>query len=436
MSSTNLEQILKQLRSDKSKDRQQALTLLREVFGKKGVIESFDPKGNKGNGNIWLIVFQSLFESVLNERKSASRKGASVSASEQRLREAASTVRWLIEKSVTYWRMDKNVGRAIMKHLIQVMKNHGELYTPVALDYVKALRVICAFGPHLDHMLVEESLWINILSLSFAIVLGDDLDSSLDDENGVYFDSSDGGVSIALTNEDDGTVGRKRKRACNNDERRNVKTHARTTSPEQIECVAIIAVFLRSHQFRLLRENDDRLVTGIASRLGRFFKTFHFETSAHLDAIAATQAFLESLSLNARDQTTNFAISLWDPILRLWPTKSRSLKERLLMIMIEIFPYLALKDTGFDKLEGFHSLIRLLRHDLVGNRPVFDELDTTSLRYEIKEGHANEPFCYRTFRAGSAFTSNQAIDWCLIELMSDITYEVTVFYFKRNDTKI
>lgn len=420
MSSSNLKQIIQQLKSDKSKDRQQAFVHLREVFARKEVVESFD---SDRKGKPWLVVFQSLFEAVLSERKAASRKGASVSASEQRLKEAASAVRWLTEKSVACWGM--RVVQAIIKHLIQGMKHHGELYAPVALDYVKALRAICAFGPHLDHIMMDEEQWVTILSLSFAVVLGDELGSRLDDNNGENFDSSEGEVSLVLSNDDDSSTGRKRKRGGADEGKPSVRSRARTTSPEQIEFVAIIAAFLRSRRFRLLSACEGRLVPAVVSRLTRFFSIFRAETSAHLDAIFAVRAVLDTLVLNAREQTVKFAVSLWEPILRLWSTKSRPLKEGLLMIAMDILPFLSLKDVGLDKLDGFARLLRLLQTDIVGSRPVFEAMDLNNIRLEICETELDGAFAYRTFRSGYVFTSSQAISWAVVELTSDITYEVS-----------
>ena len=424
MSSSNLKQIIQQLKSDKLKDRQQALVHLREVFSKKEVVESFDPEKS---GKPWLIVFQSLFEAVLNERKAASRKGASVSASEQRLKEAASTVRWLTEKSVASWGM--RVGKAILKHLMQTMKNqtHDELYAPVALDCVKALRVICSFGPHLDHIMMDEELWVNILSLSFAVVLGDDLNSKLDDESATNFDSSEGEVSLALSNDDDSSSGRKRKRQDKVNSKTPARTRLRVASPEQIEFVAIISIFLRSRRLRLMSVCEGRLVSAIVSRLTRFFDTFKSETSAHLDAISAVQAMLDTLVLNAREQTTKFAAALWEPILRLWSTKSRALKEGLLAIIIEVLPFLSLEWSGIDRLEGFTRFLRLLQTDIVGSRPTFDAVDMNNVRLEVLKEGLDEPFACRTFKAGYNFTANQAVSWSILKLMSDITFEVSDF---------
>ena len=175
----NLKSVLGQLKSDKQKDRQQGLVSIREVFERDSVVNNLD---DKGDGRVWLVVFQALFTAVVNERAAVVKKGLSNATSLmiRRLEDASSTVRWLVERSVVKWGF--KVAKALVNHLMQMIVHNGRLFQPVCLNYVKALRTVLSYRPHLDRFLGDDTQWIKIMSLSFAVVLGDSLNSSLDEE--------------------------------------------------------------------------------------------------------------------------------------------------------------------------------------------------------------------------------------------------------------
>ena len=165
----NLKQVLGWLKSEKLKERQEGISSLRVFFGQSNVIEKLDPHGD---GRAWLVVFQALFTCIVSERATVTKKGSAstTSEAERRLKDGASALRWLTERSVSRWGM--KVAKPLVKHLMQGMKQNKKLFEPVALDYVKTLRVICSYQPHLDHLMTDETQWIDILSLSFNVVLG------------------------------------------------------------------------------------------------------------------------------------------------------------------------------------------------------------------------------------------------------------------------
>ena len=415
MSNLNLKSVIAQLKSDKLKERQQGLTSLREVFSRDSVVENLDPDGD---GKAWLVVFQALFTAVLNERSTAIKKGASVAAAERRLKEAAAAVRWLTERSVTKWAT--KVAKPLLKHLLQTMVHGGELYTPVALDYVKALRVIFNYAPHCDHIMTKVEHWMPIISLSFAVVLGDDIKAGLDEEPEA---TSEAEVSFVLS-EDEGTPARKRRRLESMDARDVRRPVPRTASPEQIEFVALIATLLRSPRMRLLPPDHEYLASAVLKRLARFFRLYPAETSAHLDAVAAVQATLDLVSLNARDDVVDFGLTIWDRLLQLWTTKNRTLKEGVLMVLKTLLPYVVHAGAPHtDKVDSLCKLLRYLNSEH-SSRWGFEELHLDALRLDLGAVHNEQPFVSRTFRAGFNFNAAQANTWAYLELISDVMKEV------------
>lgn len=148
----NLKSVVQQLKSDKIKERQDAISSLRTVFANEKTVQNLD---DKGDGRAWLVIFQALFTCVLNEKsslttKKSSSKSVSSSAALKRLGDAAAAVRWLTERAVQ--RLNKKVVKPLLAHLMQTMVHQGELLMPVALDYIKAIRCVVGFPPHLEHL--------------------------------------------------------------------------------------------------------------------------------------------------------------------------------------------------------------------------------------------------------------------------------------------
>lgn len=415
----NLKAVLTLLKSDKSKDRQQGITSLREVFGRSSVIENLD---ENGDGRAWLVVFQALYTAVVNERATVLKKSSAstTATAERRLKDAAIAVRWLTEKSVSRW--NKKVAKSLIKHLLQMMVYNGKLFGPIALDYAKALRDICSYPPHLDHLMSDDSQWIPILSFSFAVVLGDDLRTDIEDEpEGM----SEAEVDSVLSSEDASSP-RKRRRLDISDRKRSKYIQPRTASPEQIEFVGIIATILKSTHIQLSSPEHPILGRAVLNRLTRFFKLYPVETSAHIDAIVAVNAALDCLALNNKYAVMEFGVEMWDRLLALWSSKSKQMKDYVLISLKILFPYVTHADAQFDRADGIGRLLRLLQTDHE-SRWGYEELSIDILRLEVSLDDITEPFVAHTFRYGFNFSSGQAASWAVLELLADANKEVCYF---------
>lgn len=413
----NLKAVISLLKSDKTKERQQGITSLREVFARPNVIERLD---ENNDGRAWLVVFQAIFTTVVNERAAVIKNNASVAAAERRLKEAASAVRWLTENSVKYWTM--KVGKALIKHILQTMVHGSQLLAPVALDYIKALRAVCSYTPHLEHLMADEQHWMRMLSLAFAILLDDDLKKDLTDED---FDMSEAEDNM-LASSDEGSASKKRKMRDGAGKRFPRTGLQKTASPEQIEIIALIATLLQPTGANLVSSRHPRLPSAICRRLLRFFRHYPTETSAHLDAVGAVQAILGHVALNKREETITFGSELWNHLLQLWPTKSRPLKERILIVLKTLLPFINHTSSRLDRADAIGKLLRLLRMDHDA-RWGFEELSLEALRLEAVPERLRGAFIADTFRAGLNFTANQATAWVVLELASDAIKEVRCF---------
>lgn len=417
----NLKTVLSLLKSDKSKDRQQGVSSLREIFSRNSVIDSLD---DKGDGRAWLVVYQALFTNVVTERATVT-KPNSTAAAERRLKDSASVLRWLTERSVSKW--GNKVAKPLVKHLLQGMVHNKLLFAPVALDYVKCLRVVCSYQPHLEHLMSDEKQWIDILTMSFNALLGDGLHSNLE-----YTPEgqSEAEVDSVLSEDEDESIrARKRKRTNVSERRSKLSRMSRPASPEQIEFAAIIALILRSSRVRLASPEFPNRAQAVLDRLLRFFSVYPVETSAHLDIIAAVNGAVASLSLNAKNHVMNFGLSIWDHLLALWQSKSRPMKEEVLTALKVLFPYVNLANAGeFDRVEGVSQLLKHLQADY-DSRWCFEELSIASLRLEVSVDGILSPFTAKTFRRGFNFTTEQMTAWVTLELQADCVKEVLTFIF-------
>jgi ataxia telangiectasia mutated family protein len=101
---SNFKTVLHQLGSDKIRERQEGLATLRSTLSRSQAVERLDADGK---GQTWLVVFQALFKVVVTEKNLYDKRPSD--AVERRLREAASTVRWLTETVVD--RLNRKVDR-------------------------------------------------------------------------------------------------------------------------------------------------------------------------------------------------------------------------------------------------------------------------------------------------------------------------------------
>lgn len=187
-SKTSLRHALLLLAADKITDRSAGHSLLREIFkfdancqnlGNTQTTTTAKDGGNEGNYR-WLQVFQVLFGSVGVERAAAIRvlvgststsgsSGGSGQTAIRRLQDAGSTVRWLISRALPF--LTRRTISCIFAHLTQSMIFQGKLLAPIALDYVKSLKMIVGCEAHL--MCLEESEWRSLMKVCWGAVSGE-----------------------------------------------------------------------------------------------------------------------------------------------------------------------------------------------------------------------------------------------------------------------
>lgn len=453
----NLKNVLQNLKSDKIKERQEGLASIRTVFAQDKVVANFHiNRDGEGDPRAWLSVFQALFQAVLNEKLAATKKvtnksaGSAVTA-QRRLADAASAVRWLTER--TSVQMNKRVVKALFEHLLQTMVHKGEMLAPVALDYIKALRCIVSYTPHLEHM--EDDTWIRIVEMGFNVILGDPIKSTLQPDpvvespaRGTEADNSD------LYDEDDPmgdgddedvlpSTSKKRARSDSSSTQQppfskstsqsNKAFQRQGASLEQIEFMSIISILLRSPSAPILASNHDYLPSSILLRLERFLDVYPADTSLVQDYVSTVSSTLAHLSLNRTHDVARFSRKSWNNLVALWGTKNKRIKEGLVAVLRVLFPFVTTDNeiyqvTTFDCAEGIRKLWRCLEEE-AENRWGVEGLSLESLRLEpighsVASPDSNHAFVAETFRSGWNFDAGQALAWAILELQADCAGKV------------
>jgi ataxia telangiectasia mutated family protein len=461
---SNLNAVLHDLKSDKVKERQQGIVSLRTVFARDSVVLTLD---ESGKGQAWLSVFQALYTTVGIEKAASTKKGPSSKATGagaaafRRLGDAAATVRWLTERSVQ--RMNKAVVKSLFSHLIQTMVYNGELLAPVALDYIKTMRCLVSWTPHMDHL--NEDTWIRMVEMAFNVILGDPVKrildedgeydegeastvpgTELDDSEFLMDDEPDGDVDENIPSTSTAVKPQKRRRDHSpasrsspanrpSTSRHRYKSKApRAVSLEQIEFTSLLAILLQSPSAPLLSPHSPHLASAIVRRLQRFLDLYPADTSLHHDYILSLSATLSHIALNRKHEVETFAHGAWDGLLGLWGTKNKAMKEGLVAILRALFPYFTTEPEDsyatFGWADGVGRLSQLLDGEAESRWGV-DGLSFDSLRLKIASNDNDDrdagelpAFVAQTFQAGWHFDAGQALAWAILELQADCTEKV------------
>lgn len=359
---------------------------------------------NAERSHSWLKTLQSLFHLVITERNISVAKPTSTV--EKRLEDATSLVKWTVERVSAD--LSRKAVKATIAHLTQ-MAGHGGRLQSYALTYLKTLRSVLQYGPHLEHL--EPDMWTEIVSLCFSAVLGDKIKVGAEfmDDHAMEVDDSDDEErprgSLRLTEEDD----------------RQPTSKRRTATQTDIELLQCVETAFRSKSAPFLFYS-----TVIFRKFLRFFRHFPNETTAHLPALTALNRAFAELDLNDQATMSTTGASLWAPILALWGTKNASLKEQVVMSLKYLLPFVAPRSSNqpialvvADKIQPLFDAV--LSEPTIRWREGF-ELNIDNLRLGLEpqeDGARPQPFSTPTFRFGNDFEGKHAVAWNVLELGAD-----------------
>ncbi|GAA5846422.1 hypothetical protein JCM9279_001368 [Rhodotorula babjevae] len=418
------ESICAHLEADKVKERGAAVSQFRDFVASKRNVNAVT-----NSGHSWLRTLQLLFSIVIKERNASVAKPSAPTA--QRLDDAAQLVRALVEK--VHRVVSRKTAKAIVAHLTQTSAVQGKLQ-PYALTYMKALRTVLAYPPHVEHL--DERQWTDIVTLCFSALLGDKIKIGQDfvDDAAMDFDDDD-------ENGGGQQVGGSALRAGLDEEMAHPSKTRRTANPTEIELVGVIEVVFRSKSSLFLV-----YAQAIFRKFLRFFRLFPAETTAHLSALVALNRVFAEVDLNDQRSMRRIGPHLWRHVLALWPTKSASLKEQVVMALRYLFPFVVppplrsstdggASANGAGVAGDLAAVARakelyeaVLAEPSIRWRDAY-VLDLDALRLGLGSSTAGpssggggggaRAYDAQTFRLGTGFDDKHAVAWGVVELGAD-----------------
>ncbi|TFK39785.1 hypothetical protein BDQ12DRAFT_704732 [Crucibulum laeve] len=447
----SMNDICRNLKSDKVKQRQEGLTAILEFCDNQKAVLSYSMPDGEEEPELWIPVLQSLFTAVLSEKatynKRTPKSTAPTAVAERRLAAAATVVRRVIEKIVA--RMDYKVAKVVFEHLTQTIINRTEILVPIAADYLKAMEYMLNYNPHMEHLRYEH--WVTMVQIAFNIILNDPIKATFAEDDSTESNLGPTEVDSNIYMDDEGSrendydddlptvVSQPRKRGRREPSAQpapSPKAHMRprpgnqiAVSTEQNQCSSLLCILLCSPSTPLIspKDKDRHIPPAILRRLQRFLDSQLQYTSLLNNYLQMSVAVLGHLSLNYKTDVERFARGSWDGLVELWSsTKVTAMKENLVVVLHLLFPYVTIDNDidsnlyPFDWSHGLRKLWKALNAEVGGRGMLsFDSLRLKVLDSNDPNTNEQSAFIAHTFRAGWNFDSGNTLAWVTLQLQAD-----------------
>lgn len=369
----------------------------------------------------WLKLLQAIFQIIVDEQKVHEKKSTSgASAALKRLKDGAQVVRLIIERCAQD--IPRKAFKAILNHIISIIVYNKRLFEPIALDYLKALRTVLSYQPHLDHL--DEQQWCNAVAMCFSGILGDPIRTYEIVEEQMMEEQDDEGnedTEITETAVTSSTQSNRKRKALGPLRMTPLDQNGFTTSspsPMQARAASQEIIELMQCVATLFQYSSSPFLTygnALLAKFARFFRAYPQETSAHASALTALNKLISDLFYNARTLLENASVQLWPFLSPLWGTKSLLVKEQLVIAADALLPFL-IHRNGPPHTEYIQELLSAILSE-PDNRWGTQDLDINRVAFlKPSEPIRAEAFTRRHFRAGQSFDMADAISWSILEL--------------------
>ncbi|GMK57115.1 hypothetical protein CspeluHIS016_0309550 [Cutaneotrichosporon spelunceum] len=419
---------LKLYESDKVKDRTHAGTLLREIIGNRGNLEALQATANRDGGKGWVALFQCLFASVLIEKKTVIKKIAAntesgLPAALTRLSDAADLVRFAAERSVHM------IGRkplsVLLLHMVSLLVQDSRIFEPVAVSYVKALRTLLSYPPHLEHL--DDGLWRRLMTVCWATILDEripmdaELAGDADGEEEINADASPfatAGSSLLLN-----------------------------------EILSLVPILLSSSSAPLIspsptkiEEAKPALGLSILHKIHRYIGQIG-QGLVSIHVLRALNILLGELEFNCREDFTKGSLVLFPQLAAMWTAKVKGdlgHRELVLVALRTMLPFITHSSVGSDKKEAAREAMTRILDSMpkeAGSRAAIKPLDLEMLRFKaggtkLPETGSRPPFELMGITAGFGFDAVSSLNWAAIELLADCCFHTYDSYGVASSTAL
>ncbi|KAL2011470.1 hypothetical protein VTN00DRAFT_4188 [Thermoascus crustaceus] len=323
MEEVTLDKAIALLASDKLKERTDGLGDLKHILQKNKQSSRLDALSDKACHKIFeaLFRFVSVERSIYNRANKSSSKAPSIT----RLSTCASVLRVAVEASLRNLRT-KSV-HAVVDHIIQTIPAPGEgLWEPLGSDYMKCLRTLLQYPPHVEHL--GECEWQDLVSFCLRN-LGhvESGGSQLSIRNSHRapsegFDvSSSRSTPVRITQSQAGRSGQ-------SDGKSNTGI---------VENAAVCLKLLTETSNAPVQRAARKILTGLTD----FLISFPHAGNAHQAAFSTINTVILKVLCDQSDLIRGFILDIIPVIRRLWTTKLSALKDEILVTIMLCMDLLA-----------------------------------------------------------------------------------------------
>ncbi|KAI9676638.1 MAG: Serine/threonine-protein kinase tel1 [Trizodia sp. TS-e1964] len=370
MAQVNIKEALKRATSHGVKERADGLADLKHMF-----ISS--RKGSKLDTLVdadYHHIYESLFQTAISEKATflKSKKSAN-DKSRLRLGSCAEVLRLAVESG--FRKLKLRTVKAVVDHIIQILPSTGEAYVePLSLNYIKTLSTIIQYAPHVEHFSYDYwNLLVEFCNSGIRLLETTSELSGLLLANGDFF-------SPSASDE----VARNRSRVQSL-RRSSTGPHSKAITDEFVICL--------KHLFSA--PNAPVLVKAHATLvvLLDFLQNASGAAIAHHAAFAVINSILLRTIVDSVSITNHSIPRLLPLIKRLWPTKSVSFKDELLITLNHTRPHLRNFLSNGNRVDGLSNvehLLETLQHDY-SKKLERDQLQLDDLSFYTRNQSKNWP---------------------------------------------
>jgi ataxia telangiectasia mutated family protein len=212
-------------------------------------------------------------------------------------------------------RLRAKTVKAVVDHILQTLPTSDGPYCPgLALDYVKSLRIILEFQPHVEHF---RELWQDVLDFCIEGIApsqsGDD-----EDESQATTGASLPTTSMSLS---------RRSRAATPQAMRSKRVNAfRREADDLVACI-----------YQLVRATNAPVAgneLNVVEALQTFLKFSDSVRLSYNEAFSGINSIMSRAAISSVELTSSMVFSLIPLVKDLWMSKSSSLKEEIIITLV------------------------------------------------------------------------------------------------------
>jgi ataxia telangiectasia mutated family protein len=308
--------------------------------------------------------------------------------------------------------------------MIALLVDEGRIFEPVAVSYVKTLRSLLSYPPHLEHM--DELLWRRLMTVCWATILGERI--------------PDAGSEEPEESEEPDV----------RDEHSDASPYATAGSSLLLnEIVSLVPILLSSSSAPLipqLRSKGEEaepalpaVGVSILNKIHRYIGQLDHGLMS-TDVLRALNILMGELELNAGHEFTEVSLKIFPQLAEMWTAKTKGdlgHRELLMVALRTMLPFITHHSVASHKKEGVREAMSNILSAMpkeAGSRAAIKPLDLEMLRFKaggtkLPAAGTRPPFELAGVTVSFACS---ALPWCGLRSEEGAQLTPGWFWFRRN----